>query len=144
MRTIILSWYYRKTLWNSTCPLAKPQSRREQSWLMLRAETAPKSAPVALVPRQSRRAWLVSEHGKEQELLVTVQNRDSFLLLKKSNFQTNKRSPIEQIKKIKKISNTTHWQMKHWKCTGAAGRMDPSIEIRQQSMKENKQSGRQT
>ncbi|TNN63969.1 hypothetical protein EYF80_025811 [Liparis tanakae] len=39
-----------------TCPLANPQSIREQSWLMLRAETAPNSAPVALVPRQSRRA----------------------------------------------------------------------------------------
>ncbi|KAK0150231.1 DELTA-thalatoxin-Avl1a [Merluccius polli] len=41
----------------STCPLAKPHSNREQSWLMLRAETAPNSAPVAVVPRHSRSAW---------------------------------------------------------------------------------------
>ena len=48
-----------------TCPLAKPHSNREQSWLMLRAETAPNSAPVAVVPRHSRRAWLTS--GREEE-----------------------------------------------------------------------------
>lgn len=51
-------------VWNElrhTWPLANPHKRREQSWLMLRADTAPNSAPVVLLPRHSRRAWLVSE-----------------------------------------------------------------------------------
>lgn len=56
-----------------TCPLANPQRSREQSWLMLSAETAPKSAPVALVPRQSRRAWLVSGQKDEEDIKLLKQ-----------------------------------------------------------------------
>lgn len=50
-----------KGLLRLTCPLAKPHSSRVQSWLILRADTAPYSAPVAVVPRQRRRAWFWSE-----------------------------------------------------------------------------------
>ncbi len=50
-----------KGLLRLTCPLAKPHSSRVQSWFILRADTAPYSAPVAVVPRQRRRAWFWSE-----------------------------------------------------------------------------------
>ncbi len=50
-----------KGLLRLTCPLAKPHSSRVQSWLILRADTAPYTAPVAVVPRQRRRAWFWSE-----------------------------------------------------------------------------------
>lgn len=95
-----------------TCPLAKPQSRREQSWLMLRAETAPKSAPVALVPRQSRRAWLVSGGWKTKRMFYYGYGAGLrwIFSFKKSNTQTKKALPSSRNKRQRKhqCENTIH------------------------------------
>lgn len=135
------------TPWNSTCPLAKPHSRREQSWLMLRAETAPKSAPVALVPRQSRRAWLVSPHEKEQEPSVTESH-----CFHSTNQTFRQTSAVQESKRnVKTTSTARHKTLAkealemHWKCTGnALEPHGPAIQRRQQSMTEDNWSGKQT
>lgn len=93
-----------------TCPLAKPQSRREQSWLILRAETAPKSAPVALVPRQSRRAWLVSGGWKMKSMFYCSYGaglRWFFSFKKNLTHKQKKHCPQEEIKDKENIDAKT-------------------------------------
>lgn len=122
-------------VWVYTCPLAKPQRSREQSWLMLRAETAPKSAPVALVPRQSRRAWLVSGEDDEEDILLLKQQdglqikcgwwNEFKIIIKKTNSVLNQTAHWYQ--------NTTHWhQMQSCKLLIAHN------QTKQQSMKKRR------
>lgn len=97
-----------------TCPLAKPHSSRVQSWLILRADTAPYSAPVAVVPRQRRRAWFWSEiiiyklgKGKSKQRIYV--NSNFVIILANaatSKTQTNKKRANSHGKLLKPYSTT--------------------------------------
>lgn len=103
-----------------TCPLANPQSRREQSWLTLRADTAPKSAPVALFPRQRRRAWLVSGNEIKNKsnfskyrffIFLKLRNPQSTAILK-HNAQHQQNKGKKMLSKTIQNHNQANWEQK--------------------------------